>query len=415
MYPHPSAPPTPNARVDLTLSMSTDVVDSLCDHSTSIVNHFDVLFALIRNYSELSDGIKSRVLDVLMSGVSCLTAHVDLLSAPAGDPTEESLEEIKKARNAVKMHVYLLKLMLVLADKEATEEAEAKMPTARGPKGAAAKGAKGKAAKGAKMTEMWQWENLRPKLLSTMFNLMQANLARLWSPAKPDERFCSLLTQCAVTTLTSVAGCKDKESRANSIKIILSASSRYDQRTNAVTAITELLHSHEQASAPMAELIASAFEAGDTNLISEVMAEISKIPMAELARDSGAAKSVSAFIADVSDLAPMVVMMHMEDVNPHLHGGDSYLMRNAILHAFGRVLVEIAKITRKERSETALETREVLLSILKERAHDVNAFTRSKVLQVWAHLCEHDGIPKKSQPAVVTLATARLEDKSGQV
>jgi hypothetical protein len=61
----------------------------------------------------------------------------------------------------------------------------------------------------------------------------------------------------------------------------------------------------------------------------------------------------------------------------------------------------------------------VLLSlyrqILRERAHDVNAFTRSKVLQVWTFLCDKDAIPKKAQPAVVQLATARLEDKSAQV
>jgi hypothetical protein len=34
---------------------------------------------------------------------------------------------------------------------------------------------------------------------------------------------------------------------------------------------------------------------------------------------------------------------------------------------------------------------------------------------VWAFLCERDAIPTKAQPAVVLLATARLEDKSGQV
>ncbi len=45
----------------------------------------------------------------------------------------------------------------------------------------------------------------------------------------------------------------------------------------------------------------------------------------------------------------------------------------------------------------------------------MNAFTRSKVLQVWAFLCERDAIPTKAQPAVVQLATVRLEDKSGQV
>ena len=60
-------------------------------------------------------------------------------------------------------------------------------------------------------------------------------------------------------------------------------------------------------------------------------------------------------------------------------------------------------------------TEPLLRQILRERAHDVNAFTRSKVLQVWAFLCDKDAIPTKAQPAVVQLATARLEDKSGQV
>ena len=34
---------------------------------------------------------------------------------------------------------------------------------------------------------------------------------------------------------------------------------------------------------------------------------------------------------------------------------------------------------------------------------------------MWAFLCDKDAIPTKAQPAVVQLATARLEDKSGQV
>lgn len=416
--PHRTAQPAWLSAGDPTLNtaicLPADVVDCLCDQSTSIVDNFDVLLSLIRNYGELSDGIKSRVLDVLMSGASCLTAHVDLLSAPVGEMSIEAVNEVKKARNAVKMHVYLLKLMMHSADKEATEQADAKMPTARGPKGAAAKAAKG-AKKGGAMKEMWQWENLRPKLLSNMYNLMQANLERLWSPSKPDERFCSLLTSFAVITFSSVAGCKDKDSRAQAIKITLSAASRYGQRTNAVTAITDLLHSHEHATGPMAELVASAYESGDNALVDEVMTEVGNIPLAELARDSGASKCVSSFISDLSDLAPMTIMMHMEDVSPHLQQGDSYLMRNAILHAYGRVLVEIAKILRTERSETALQTRELIISILKERALDVNAFTRSKALQVWAYMCENDAIPKKTQPAVVTLASVRLEDKSAQV
>jgi hypothetical protein len=51
------------------------------------------------------------------------------------------------------------------------------------------------------MMEMWQWESLRPKLLGTLYNVMQAELPRLWSPRKPEESFCSLFIQTAVCNL----------------------------------------------------------------------------------------------------------------------------------------------------------------------------------------------------------------------
>ncbi len=72
------------------------------------------------------------------------------------------------------------------------------LPTARAPKGAAKSKDKGAAKKGGRLVEMWQWESLRPKLLCTMHNVMQADLPRLWSPRKPEESFCSLFIQTAV-------------------------------------------------------------------------------------------------------------------------------------------------------------------------------------------------------------------------
>jgi len=44
--------------------------------------------------------------------------------------------------------------------------------------------------------------------------------------------------------------------------------------------------------------------------------------------------------------------------------------------------VELGAMVRRERSETALKARESLFEIMRARVLDVNAFTRSKVLQV---------------------------------
>ncbi len=73
-----------------------------------------------RNYSELNDSIKFRIFDVLVSGLSCLAAHIErILSEPCED--SESAFERKVARNALKVHLFLLKWFMSSADKDAAD------------------------------------------------------------------------------------------------------------------------------------------------------------------------------------------------------------------------------------------------------------------------------------------------------
>lgn len=52
---------------------------------------------------------------------------------------------------------------------------------------------------------------------------------------------------------------------------------------------------------------------------------------------------------------------------------------------------------------------------LLEHVHDVHAFVRSKVLQLWHKLCSHQAIPLTLQHKVLVLTTNRLKDKSSNV
>lgn len=63
----------------LTRSLTHSPADSRAG-TMSRAHNYDAIRPC-RNYVELSVSIKSRVLDVLMSGLSCLSAHVDLLSS----------------------------------------------------------------------------------------------------------------------------------------------------------------------------------------------------------------------------------------------------------------------------------------------------------------------------------------------
>ena len=56
------------------------------------------------------------------------------------------------------------------------------------------------------------------------------------------------------------------------------------------------------------------------------------------------------------------------------------------------------------------------LTLLKQdHIHDINAFSRSRVLQVWLHLCREKAIPLPRQRSVMSLTLGRLQDKSSIV
>ena len=403
--------PVEEIETDDALRSFNGVVDALCDSPTSITepDNFNVLFSLIRGYADIGDNIKSRVFDVLLSGLSCLAVHSDSLAAaaPGSHPASEFLE----ARNALRVHAFLLKWMASLAERALSEAGQEVKVPGKGKAKAKAAAAKPK----GRVMETWTWETHRIKLLQGMRNLLLANLERVWSPVKPEEEFASLFVSTALAALENAAVAKDKDARAAAVAVLLRSAAVMGQRTNVVTGVMNILHNHEHMPGPAVELVVAAAHQGERDFVSEMMREFGCVPMNELARDAAAARNFAGFLGELSELMPGLVLTNMSVINPHLQMGESYVMRNAVLHAIGHTLVELSRMIQLERTETALKTRETLLQIMRERVNDVNAFTRSKVLQVWAILCESDAIPKKTQPAVVQLATVRLEDKSAQV
>ena len=88
-------------------------------------------------------------------------------------------------------------------------------------------------------------------------------------------------------------------------------------------------------------------------------------------------------------------------------------MRNAVLSVFGEIISEV--LTGSEISTELRNTREILLDRLSDHVHDVNAFVRSKSLQIWQHLCETGAIPLTRQKHLLPLVTGRVRDKSSVV
>lgn len=62
--------------------------------------------------------------------------------------------------------------------------------------------------------------------------------------------------------------------------------------------------------------------------------------------------------------------------------------------------------------ESFTKTRDSLLNVLTERAHDVNSYTRAAVLKAWAILCEHHSLPTSRLHDTSKIAMDRMHDKS---
>ena len=63
----------------------------------------------------------------------------------------------------------------------------------------------------------------------------------------------------------------------------------------------------------------------------------------------------------------------------------SYTMRNGVLGVIGEVISQVLNSSQIDQQTKA--TRDKLLDRLEQHLHDVNAFVRSKCLQIWLQLC----------------------------
>ncbi|KAK4404787.1 Condensin complex subunit [Sesamum angolense] len=101
---------------------------------------------------------------------------------------------------------------------------------------------------------------------------------------------------------------------------------------------------------------------------------------------------------------------------PHF-GGESYKIRNALVGVLGKLIAKAFNDVEGEVSSksTRLRTKQAMLEILLERCRDVSAYTRSRVLQVWAELCEEHSLSIGLWNEVAAVASGRLEDKSAIV
>ncbi|PIK49362.1 putative condensin complex subunit 1 [Apostichopus japonicus] len=362
-----------------------------------VVNNFDAFYSVLRNFGHLGSEFREEAWDILMTAVRSLTSGLStFLEEAEMDAAEKSVK-----RNEIKMVVYLL---CQLADAFETEAGRPSVDMAI---------SKRSRKKKKTISGEMDWEAERANYLEAMVKILQTEIRRLWDPPVVEEEFVNLVSGSCYKMLETPEVMKNKVTKDNLVHVIAILVKRYNHGLSASVKLLLLLQHFEHLTVPLAQAIQTIVDVfGVKSIVGEIIRELGRMDQQDLARDNSGTRGYAGFISELSDLIPDTILPSMSLLLTHLDG-ESYTMRNGILTAMGNIVCKV--LSGEGLNEKARTTRDKLLDKLEDHIHDVNAFCRSRSLQVWLNLCQHRAIPLTRQQAVLELTVGRLHDKSSLV
>ncbi|USW56238.1 Putative armadillo-like helical, condensin complex subunit 1 [Septoria linicola] len=358
------------------------------------------LFALSRQTSYILPQSLARVFDLVISG---LGAEAEIVHQ---EDQEEQDEGAEPAQHKQILEIFAFLLQWCVAAVEA-KSAEKPAGPARG------KGVKGAKSKAAQKDGNWDPSSQLQTALDTMAKVMKLKLAKIFVTTSDRDNFISLFTRPTYQILESETRVKSTAIRMHAFKVLCVAIKQHGHAYGAQTSIIQNLTYFEHLSEPMAEFLNILAEQYDyPQLAEEVLKELSNKEFSE--SDTKGPKSVSTFVARLSELAPRVVQRQVTYVAKLLES-NNYTLRCAIIEVCGNLIISLSKMDESERKEEHKGQINAFFEVLEERFLDINPYCRCRAIQVYVKLCDLETkYPKRRQKAA-ELATQSLEDKSSNV
>ncbi|XP_072982901.1 condensin-1 complex subunit CAP-D2 [Typha latifolia] len=366
---------------------------------------FDRIYSLVRDFSRLSPSLKFNLVETLRSNLSVLLPNVDSLSrAPEQAPCGETpiAERITSHRNALKIYSFFL-LTIALKEESSNETG----------------GSSKVAVQGRRKNPgySWNWEVQRSRIVNLIANSLEINLSLLFGSTETDENYLSFISKCGFALYENQNLLKDEDTRNALGRIIGTIATKHHRIDQTCVSILNLIHKFDFAAPHIAEAVAAAEKKfGDGSLAVALIREIGRTDPKDYVRDGVGAENVGRFLIEMAHLSPKLVSTNVGVLVPHF-GGDSYKIRNALVAVLGKLVALAYRDVEGDMSSKALRLRgkQAMLEILIERCRDVSAYTRSRVLQVWAELCEQNSVSIGLWNEVASIASGRLGDKSAMV
>ncbi|GFO08346.1 hypothetical protein PoB_003485100 [Plakobranchus ocellatus] len=367
-------------------------------NSDCIVQHFDSLFSVLCIQKDLDAGLKDEAWHYLLRGsqtfLNRLTSDLD--------QSDLAREDRLNSLNATKMVSYLLCQFLEMFDGEATRPLT--VATGKG---------RGKKSKASSSSTDMDWDYERHEGVQLLLKFIQLSLNKLWDPPVAEEEFVSLISSCCYKLLENPSTSKNKETLVSIAHILGNLIKRYNHGLGASLKLDQLLKHFEFLTSPLVQVVEIVvMEYGCKSLLTDIIREIGNVDAKEAARDAAVGKAYAGFLVEIAEKMPKMVMPNMSLIVGHLES-ESYTLRNGILGMMGEILIKY--ICKEELDDKLRATRDGFFEKLEDHVHDVNAFVRSKVLQIWLTIVNEKCLPLLRQEVLMALVVGRLNDKSSIV
>lgn len=360
-------------------------------------NHTDCeLFSRCRQASFIPATSLSKLLELIISG---LGAEAETIHHEEQDGETETAHH----KQVLETFAFLLQWCVSAVETKSAEK----------PAAAAGRGKKAPKGKAGQKDGSWDPSAQLQIAMETMAKVMKLKLAKIFVTTSERDTFISLFTRPVYLLLESETRVKNTSIRMHVFKVLCVAVKHHGHAYGAQTSVMQNLTYFEHLAEPMAEFLNILAEQYDyAQLAEEVMKELSNKEFA--ANDTKGPKSVSTFIARLSELAPRVVQKQVTYLAKLLES-ENYTLRCAIIEVCGNLIAMLSKVEEGDRTENHKGQINAFFDVLEERFLDVNPYCRCRALQVYTKLCDLETKYPKRRQTAADLATRSLEDKSSNV
>ncbi|XP_022935076.1 condensin complex subunit 1 [Cucurbita moschata] len=365
---------------------------------------FDRVYSLIRDYNNLSPSCKLNIVESLRSNFSVLLPNIDSLAraSSSNDADAPVLDQIASHRNAFKIYTFFLLNIVTSEESSGSSSNNSKVTTSTRKK---------------MPRSSWNWELQRGRILNLIANSMEINISLLFGSSDPDENYLSFIAKNVVSMFENPILLKDVDSKDALCRIIGACSTKYHFTTQSCASIMHLIHKYDYVVTHVADAVAGAEKKySDGILAISLIRDVGRTNPKDYVKDTAGAENIGRFLVELADRLPKLFSTNIGLLIPHF-GGESYKIRNSLVGVLGKLIAKAFCDIEGELSckSVRLRSKQAMLEILLERCRDVSAYTRSRVLQVWADLCEAHSVSIGLWNEVAAVAAGRLEDKSAIV